>query len=160
MKDLSMVDLIERNTTDADRLEQVTEIVSAYVSNNALSTADLRRLITETYETLLSLSSVEILPVVEELRPAVTVKKSVTPDFIICLDDGKKFKSMKRHLAGLGMTPDEYRAKWRLAPDYPMVAPNYAATRSALAKSAGLGRKSAATPMLSTKRTKKTKTVA
>lgn len=160
MKDVSMVDPTDRNVTDADRLEQVTEIVSAYVSNNALSTADLRRLITETYETLLSLSSVEILPVVEELRPAVTVKKSVTPDFIICLDDGKKFKSMKRHLAGLGMTPDEYRAKWRLAPDYPMVAPNYAATRSALAKSAGLGRKSAATPMLSTKRTKKTKTVA
>lgn len=155
-----MVDLIERNTTDADRLEQVTEIVSAYVSNNAVSSADLPGLIAHTYEALRSLSTEEIQPVVEELKPAVPIKKSVTPDFIICLDDGKKFKSMKRHLAGLGMTPDQYRAKWSLAKDYPMVAPNYAATRSALAKSAGLGRKPTPTPVASTKRTKRQKTIA
>ena len=75
----------------------------------------------------------------EVLTPAVPVRKSVTPDYIVCLDDGRKFKSLKRHLASLGMTPDQYRAKWGLAADYPMVASNYAATRSALAKKIGLG---------------------
>lgn len=128
---------------DADRLEQVAEIVSAYVSNNALSAADLPKLIAETHNALRSLSAEEVQPVVEDLNPAVPIKKSVTPDFIICLDDGKKFKSLKRHLSVLGMTPDEYRAKWGLPSNYPMVAPNYSAARSSLAKSAGLGRKPA-----------------
>ena len=75
----------------------------------------------------------------EVLTPAVPVRKSITPDYLICLDDGRKFKSLKRHLASLGMTPDQYRTKWNLAADYPMVASNYAATRSALAKKIGLG---------------------
>lgn len=143
---------------DADRLEQVTEIVSAFVSNNALSPADLPKLIAETHKALQSLSVASAEPVSEKLEPAVSIKKSVTPDFIICLDDGKKFKSMKRHLAQLGMTPDEYRAKWGLPSDYPMVAPSYAATRSALAKSNGLGRKPTAKPVVSAETPEKPKT--
>ena len=142
----------------ADLLEQVAEIVSAYVSNNALSTADLPALITSTHSALRSLSAGPIEPPVADLTPAVPIKKSVTPDFIICLDDGKKYKSLKRHLSTLGMTPDEYRAKWGLASDYPVVAPNYSATRSSLAKANGLGRKPAAEPVMSTKQTKKPKT--
>lgn len=137
-----MTDFTERNMSNAIRLEQVAEIVSAYVSNHAVSTTDLPGLISRTHSALQSLSVVAEQPA-EELKPAVPVKKSVTPDYIVCLDDGKKFKSMKRHLAGLGMTPDEYRAKWGLPSDYPMAAPNYSATRSALAKSNGLGRTAA-----------------
>jgi predicted transcriptional regulator len=131
----------ERSVDDAVRLEQVAEIVSAYVSNNALSPADLPKLIAETHLALRSLSTADLRPVVEELTPSVPIKKSVTPDFLVCLDDGKKFKSSKRHLASVGVTPDEYRAKWGLPENYPMVAPNYSATRSSLAKTNGLGRK-------------------
>ena len=141
---------------DAVRLEQVAEIVSAYVSNNALSTADLPKLIAETHMALRSLATAELQPVVEEVTPAVPIKKSVTPDFIICLDDGKRFKSLKRHLTQLGMTPAEYRAKWGLPENYPMVAPNYSATRSSLAKSNGLGRKPEAKPTVAAKKTKST----
>ncbi|MBW4656823.1 MAG: MucR family transcriptional regulator [Kaiparowitsia implicata GSE-PSE-MK54-09C] len=143
--------------THAIRLEQVAEIVSAYVSNNSVSTTDLPALIASTHQAMRSLSAASTEQQTEELEPAVPIRKSVTPDFIICLDDGKKFKSMKRHLAGLGMTPAEYRAKWGLPSDYPMVAPNYAATRSALAKSNGLGRKLPAKPSGATKRTRQTK---
>ena len=108
---------------------------------------------------LVSLSAAEIEPAKEEPKPAVPIKKSVTPDYIISLEDGRKFKSMKRHLAGLGMTPDDYRAKWGLPSSYPMVAPNYAATRSALAKSSGLGRKPVASKAApARKRSKTTKT--
>jgi predicted transcriptional regulator len=142
---------------EAVRLEQVAEIVSAYVSHNVLSSADLPKLIAETHMALRSLARGEVPPVLEKLTPAVPIKKSVTPDFLVCLDDGKKFKSLKRHLSALGMTPDEYRAKWGLPSDYPMVAPNYAAIRSALARSNGLGRKPAEIPVVSTKRTKKPK---
>ncbi|MBU1336387.1 MAG: MucR family transcriptional regulator [Alphaproteobacteria bacterium] len=140
--------MTERSMTDAIRMEQVAEIVSAYVSNNAVSPTDLPALIASTHSAMRSLSSASAEPQTEELKPAVPIKKSVTPDFIICLDDGKKFKSMKRHLAGLGMTPDQYRAKWGLPKDYPMVAPDYAATRSALAKSNGLGRKASVKPVV------------
>ncbi|RYG56366.1 MucR family transcriptional regulator, partial [bacterium] len=94
---------------DADLLEQVTEIVSAYVSNNPVSVSDVPALIRSTHTALLSLSEPSAVNVVEEFKPAVPIKKSVTPDFIICLEDGKKFKAMKSHLKGLGMTPDEYR---------------------------------------------------
>lgn len=148
-----MTDFTERNMSNAIRLEQVAEIVSAYVSNNAVSPTDLPGLIASTHSAMQSLSVVAEQPP-EELKPAVPIKKSVTPDYIVCLDDGKKFKSMKRHLAGLGMTPDEYRAKWGLPSDYPMVAPNYAATRSALAKSNGLGRTAAVIKAVPPKRTK------
>ncbi|MDP2778941.1 MucR family transcriptional regulator [Devosia sp.] len=147
----------DREIMDAVLLEQVAEIVSAYVANNALSTADLPALITSTHSALRSLSASPVEPPMADLTPAVPIKKSVTPDFIICLDDGKKFKSLKRHLSTLGMTPDEYRAKWGLTSDYPMVAPNYSATRSSLAKANGLGRKPAAVPAIPTKRTKKPK---
>ena len=153
-----MNDASELRMMDADLLAQVTEIVSAFVSNNAMSPADLPKLIGETHKALQALSVAETAPVAEKLEPAVPIKKSVTPDFIICLDDGKKFKSMRRHLAQLGMTPEEYRAKWGLPSDYPMVAPSYAATRSALAKSNGLGRKPAATPAAPAKRKKTVKT--
>ena len=129
----------------------------AFVSNNAISPADLCKLIAETYSSLQSLSAAEIPPVVQDLKPAVPVRKSITPDFIICLDDGLRFKSMKRHLAKLGITPDHYRAKWGLPSDYPMVAPNYTATRSALAKTNGLGPKPVLAPAAPEKRTKKPK---
>lgn len=142
---------------DGDLLEQVAEIVSAYVSHNSVSTADLPALITSTHIALRSLSERPPVEVAEDLKPAVPVKKSVTPDFIICLDDGKKFKSMKRHLAGLSMTPDEYRAKWKLPSDYPMVAPNYSVARSSMAKSSGLGRKPAAEASVPAKKTGRSK---
>ena len=144
----------ERSLDDAVRLEQVAEIVSAYVSHYALSPADLPKLIAETHTALRSLATAELSPVLEELTPAVPIKKSVTPDFIICLDDGKKFKSLKRHLTQLGMTPDESRAKWGLPSNYPMVAPNYSATRSSLAKSNGLGRKPEAKPAAPAKKSR------
>ncbi|MBW4653436.1 MAG: MucR family transcriptional regulator [Kaiparowitsia implicata GSE-PSE-MK54-09C] len=150
-----MNDTTEPSMTDAIRLEQVAEIVSAYVANNAVSTADLPALIASTHRAMASLSAASVDEQAEELKPAVPIRKSVTPDFIICLDDGKKFKSLKRHLSVLGMTPTQYRAKWKLPSDYPMVASNYAAIRSALAKSNGLGRAPAAEPVLPTKRGRK-----
>ena len=116
------------------------EIVSAYVSNNTVSASDVSALIGDVHSALARAAG-GVDPVErEELRPAITVKKSVTPEFIICLEDGKKFKSLKRHLrTHYNLSPEEYREKWGLPHDYPMVAPNYAAARSALAKKMGLG---------------------
>lgn len=128
-------------TDDGLLIELVAEVVSSYVSNNPISVADLPTLIAETHAALKSLSAGEQEVATVELEPAVPIKKSITPDYLICLEDGKKFKSMKRHLRGLGMTPEEYREKWGLPVNYPMVAPNYSAARSSLAKSSGLGRK-------------------
>jgi predicted transcriptional regulator len=121
-------------------IELTTEIVSAYVSNNSLPTAELPALIEAIHGSLNKIASgVQEAPA-ETLTPAVPIKKSITPDFIICLEDGKKFKSLKRHLrTKYDMTPDQYRAKWGLPSDYPMVAPNYASARSELAKAMGLG---------------------
>jgi len=122
-------------------LEIVVDVVSAYVSRNPVPVAEVPNLIASVYESINSLSS-PAGPKPEEMKPAVPVKKSVTPDYIVCLEDGKKFKSLRRHLStAFGMTPDEYRAKWNLPADYPMVAPSYREQRSALAKAAGLGRK-------------------
>lgn len=127
---------------DSDLIELSTEIVSAYVSHNAVSPTDLPKLISEVHTALRALQGNETPAPVEELKPAVPVRKSVTPDYIVCLEDGKKFKSLKRHLmTHYGQTPDQYREKWGLDPSYPMVAPNYAAARSQLAKKMGLGRK-------------------
>jgi predicted transcriptional regulator len=127
---------------ESDLIELSTEIVSAYVSHNAVSPTDLPRLIAEVHSALRALQNNEIQAPAEELKPAVPVKKSVTPDYIVCLEDGKKFKSLKRHLrTHYNLSPEEYRDKWGLASDYPMVAPNYSATRSKLAKDNGLGRK-------------------
>ncbi|TPI64270.1 transcriptional regulator [Mesorhizobium sp. B3-1-3] len=124
-------------------IELTADIVSAYVSANPVPVAGLPDLIASVNA---ALSGVGQPPVEPQAEPAVNPKRSVTPDFIISLEDGRKFKSMKRYLGLLGMTPDEYRAKWGLAHDYPMVAPNYAAQRSALAKASGLGRKATAKP--------------
>ncbi len=123
-----------------DLVEMAAEIVSAYVSANTVPAEDLPALIRTVHSALKDVSSAVSLPAAQGLEPAVAIKKSVTPDFIICLEDGKKFKSLKRHLrTRYGMTPDEYRAKWGLPHDYPMVAPNYAKERSNLAKRMGLG---------------------
>ena len=128
-------------------LELTADIISAYVSHNALSAGDLPKLIASVHVAMLGLSGAVAEEPVFELRPAVPPKKSVLPDYIICLEDGKKFKSLKRHLrTEYDMSPDEYRAKWGLPSDYPMVAPSYSEARSKLAKSIGLGRKAAAAP--------------
>jgi predicted transcriptional regulator len=123
-----------------DLVELTAEIISAYVSNNAVTKEDLSSIISDVHEAL-SKAAQRVGPAErEELRPAVALKKSVTPDYIICLEDGKKFKSLKRHLrTHYNLSPEEYREKWNLPHDYPMVAPNYAAARSNLAKQMGLG---------------------
>jgi len=118
-------------------LNQVTEIVSAYVSNNSVPTNQLSELITSVHQALTNMD--EKLP--ETLKPAVPKKRSVTPDYIVCLEDGKKLKMLKRHLrTSYNLSPEEYRKKWGLLDDYPMVAPKYAAQRSKLAKQIGLGK--------------------
>jgi predicted transcriptional regulator len=123
-------------------LECATSIVAAYVANNTIQKENLPALIADTFQSLARVDRPEA--VVEELKPAVPIKRSVHPDHIICLEDGKKFKSLKRHLMShYSMTPEEYREKWGLASDYPMVAPNYALARSELAKKIGLGRREA-----------------
>jgi predicted transcriptional regulator len=116
------------------------EIVAAYVSNNTVASADIPALINQVHTALLRVTTGEAQPSSEPLKPAVPIKRSINPDFIVCLDDGKKFKSLKRHLrTQYNMTPEQYREKWSLPGDYPMVAPNYAAARSQLAKQMGLG---------------------
>jgi predicted transcriptional regulator len=121
-------------------IELTAEIVSAYVSNNTVPAAEIPSLINQVYSALARVSGGAGDVSSEPLKPAVSVKKSITPEHIICLEDGKKFKSLKRHLrTQYNMTPEQYREKWGLSPDYPMVAPNYAAARSQLAKQMGLG---------------------
>jgi len=121
-------------------LELTTEIVAAHVSNNSVAVTDLAGLIQEVHKTLSVLGDGAAAP--ERLRPAVPVKKSIFPDYIICLEDGKKLKMLKRHLnTSYGLSPADYRERWGLPADYPMVAPNYAKHRSALAKKIGLGTK-------------------
>ncbi|ESW77255.1 MucR family transcriptional regulator [Mesorhizobium sp. C280B] len=130
----------ENNRQNAELMELTADIVAAFVQNNAVPVADLPDLISSVNSALVSLVKPSVVEQPKQ-TPAVNPKKSVFPDHIISLEDGRKFKSMKRHLGLLGMTPDEYRAKWGLARDYPMVAPSYAAQRSELAKASGLGRK-------------------
>src|SRR5271170_8492422 len=115
--------------------------MAAFVANNAVPRADLPALFEGLHAALKRLADggEVALAVIEPPTPAVPIRKSVTPDYLICLDDGKRFKSLRRHLATLGMTPEQYRQKWNLPSDYPMVASNYAAQRSALAKTSGLG---------------------
>lgn len=127
--------------TSTNNIELAADIVSAYVSNNSVPAGDLPGLINEVYGALMRVGAAGVAPEPTEApRPAVSVRKSVTNDFIICLEDGKKFKSLKRHLrTQYGLSPEDYREKWGLAPDYPMVAPNYAKARSNLAKQMGLG---------------------
>ncbi len=128
--------------TQDNNIELAAEIVSAYVSNNSVPAGDLPSLINEVYGALTRVGAgvAAAAAPVEALKPAVPVKKSVAPDFIICLEDGKKLKSLKRHLrTQYGLSPEDYREKWGLSADYPMVAPNYAKARSNLAKQMGLG---------------------
>ena len=121
-------------------LELTTEIVSAHVSNNTVAINELPNLIQEVYKTLSNVGSEQAAP--ERPRPAVAIKKSIFPDYIVCLEDGKKLKMLKRHLkTSYNMSPEEYRDRWGLGADYPMVAPNYAKHRSNLAKKIGLGTK-------------------
>lgn len=124
----------------SELVELTAEIVSAYVSNNTVVASDLPALIQDIHQALTRASSNGAPLDREELKPAIPVKRSVHPDYIICLEDGKKFKSLKRHLrTHYNLSPEEYREKWGLPHDYPMVAPNYAAARSQLAKKMGLG---------------------
>lgn len=126
----------------AELIELAADIVAAYVKNNSVPVTGLPDLIAATHSALLNLGRTQSAETLAR-TPAVNPKKSVFPDYIVSLEDGRKFKSMKRHLGLLGMTPEEYRQKWNLPADYPMVAPSYAARRSALAKALGLGRKAA-----------------
>ncbi|MCC9622916.1 MucR family transcriptional regulator [Thalassospira sp. MA62] len=137
--------MAETEYTEMDRdelLHMTVDIVSAYVSNNALASTQIPELISTVFSSLDSLREVQKEPEQEPLKPAVPIKKSVGDDYIVCLEDGKKLKMLKRHLrTTYNLTPEEYRAKWGLPSDYPMVAPNYAKQRSKFAKQIGLGRK-------------------
>jgi predicted transcriptional regulator len=133
---------MEQNKQNSELIELAADIVAAYVSNNTVPTPELPGLISEVQQALVRAAAGQAETPPEELKPAVPIRKSVTPDFIVCLEDGKKFKSLKRHIkTHYDLTPDEYRSKWGLPRDYPMVAPNYAAARSALARKMGLGQK-------------------
>ena len=128
------------DTTGKNFIDLTTTIVSAYVSNNPMPASELPALISQIHAALLRVSTGRTELPLEPAKPAVPVKKSMTADYLICLEDGKRFKSLKRHLrTQYGMTPEQYRDKWGLPPDYPMVAPNYAVARSQLAKKMGLG---------------------
>ena len=127
------------NAGSPDKVSLSADIVAAYVSYNSVTPSGLPALIELIHRALSKLGTVEPVPPTEALVPAVPIRKSITPGFLICLDDGKKLKTLRRHLTNLGMTPDQYRAKWNLPEGYPMAAPDYAATRSALAKKSGLG---------------------
>jgi len=126
--------------TSSHYIELTAEIVSAYVSNNTVAASEMPALINQVHQALLRVGGGNVEAPAEQLKPAIAVKRSVNPDYIVCLEDGKKFKSLKRHLrTQYNMSPEQYREKWGLPPDYPMVAPNYAAARSQLAKQMGLG---------------------
>ena len=128
------------NAGESSYIALTANIVSAYVSNNSVPSAEIANLIAQVHSALLRVSGGQVAAAAEPLKPAVPVKRSLTSDYLVCLEDGKKFKSLKRHLrTQYGMTPEQYREKWGLTPDYPMVAPNYAAARSQLAKQMGLG---------------------
>jgi predicted transcriptional regulator len=127
-------------TGSPEYIRLAADIVVAYVSNNSLQTAELPRLINTVHDALAKTAGGKAEEPVTPQAPAVPTKKSITADYMICLEDGKKFKSLKRHLrTSYNMTPEQYRVKWNLPGDYPMVAPNYAQARSELAKTIGLG---------------------
>lgn len=133
---------LEHKVAREDVLRMAVDVVAAYLSNNQVSSTQIPEVINSVFTSLNDLEAPEPDNMMEPQKPAVSVRKSVTPDYIICLEDGKKLKMLKRHLqTTYKMTPDEYRAKWALPSDYPMVAPNYAKQRSEFAKQIGLGRK-------------------
>ena len=128
------------NPGEGSYIELTAQIVSAYVGNNSVPSADIAGLIGQVHAALKRVSGGQMTALAEPITPAVSVKRSINSDFLVCLEDGKKFKSLKRHLrTQYKMTPEQYREKWGLPADYPMVAPNYAAARSQLAKEMGLG---------------------
>jgi len=130
----------DQATSREDLLALTTDIVSAYVSNNAVQTGEISGVIEQVFKTLSNVNAETAATVSDRPQPAVPIKRSITPDHLICLEDGKKLKMLKRHLkTAYNMTPEEYRERWGLPADYPMVAPNYAARRSRLAKDIGLG---------------------
>jgi predicted transcriptional regulator len=136
-----MAELAPNKVPEEELLRMTAEVVAAYVSNNPLPTGQLADVISAVYLSLRALEGKGAEAKSDPLRPAVPVRKSITPDYLVCLEDGKKLKMLKRHLRSTySMTPDEYRQKWSLPADYPMVAPNYAQQRSAFAKKIGLGR--------------------
>ena len=140
----SAADIDSATTTATIATELTARIAAAYLSNNAATIADLPTIIRSVHLALLNVAAPAGAPVAEKLVPAVSVKKSVTPDYIVCLEDGKQLKMLKRHLHSVyNLTPDEYRTRWGLPSDYPMVASNYAALRSSHAKAMGLGRQAA-----------------
>ena len=147
--------MAEDQSIDRGELLALTaEIVAAHVGSNAVASADVAALIQSVFEKLSALASDEE-PASVELTPAVPIRRSVTDDYIVCLEDGKKLKMLKRHLmTAYNMTPEEYRAKWGLKPDYPMVAPNYAQKRQELARKIGLGRKPRVDPQPAPKATR------
>lgn len=128
----------EARIATPDLVEVAADVVVAFVANNSLPIGELPALIQTVLGTVVRLASAADIPAIPK-EPVVPIRKSITPDYLICLEDGKKLKTLKKHLAGLGLTPAQYREKWKLPADYPMVAPNYAAQRSALAKKLGLG---------------------
>jgi predicted transcriptional regulator len=131
---------LDELATNPDLTELAAEIVSAYVSNNSVQVSDVAKLIGDVHKALSSTHAGKVEPKQAPLTPAVNPKRSVFPDYIVCLEDGKKFKSLKRHLkTHYDLSPEQYREKWGLPKDYPMVAPSYAEARSALAKKMGLG---------------------
>lgn len=125
-----------------EKIGLTADIVSAYVANNHVQATEVADLIANVHQILVRLGQAPAVAVAPPLQPAVSIKKSITPDYLICLEDGKQFKSLKRHLSTkYNLTPEAYREKWGLPVDYPMVAPSYAEARSALAKNMGLGRR-------------------
>lgn len=137
-----MTEEIEDKVSYEDTLRMTVDVVAAYLSNNQVATGQVPEVIQSVFASLSELRGGPAETRVEPQKPAVQIRKSITPDYIICLEDGKKLKMLKRHLqTTYGMTPEEYRAKWNLPADYPMVAPNYAKQRSEFAKRIGLGRK-------------------
>lgn len=135
------MDNVEQDNVDRSELLALTsDIVSSHVANNSVAMADLPSLIEQVFGTLSKLGTLDSEEPAEKPKPAIAIRRSVTPDYIVCLEDGKKLKMLKRHLrTAYDMTPEEYRERWGLPADYPMVAPNYAAQRRTLAKKIGLG---------------------
>ena len=137
-----MKESVPEKVSRDDVLRMAVDVVAAYVSNNKMPTGGVPEVISTIFESLSAADAAAAGGTTEPQKPAVPIRRSVTPDFIVCLEDGKKLKMLKRHLrTTYAMTPQEYRAKWNLLPDYPMVAPNYAKKRSEFAKKIGLGRK-------------------
>ncbi len=137
-----MADQSSEQLPTSDVLRMTADVVAAYVRNNSLATNDLPEVISMVHASLTDIGR-DDGAAKPPLQPAVPIRRSVTPDYIVCLEDGKKLKMLKRHLrTSYNLTPDEYRTKWQLGPDYPMVAPNYAKRRSEFAKQIGLGQKS------------------